>query len=95
MGNKQPQQTEPIARSDVLLQNSEEDVASSLLGTPQLATQASHPRVPMTTPRRLATAPPQQDEQQVIYRLCPPVTFAGQISAKCLMYCAPVKYLCI
>ncbi len=51
----------------LLLQNSEEDVASSLLGTPYMATQASHPKAPMTTPRRLATAPHQQEEQEVTY----------------------------
>ncbi|DBA81937.1 hypothetical protein WJX77_000726 [Trebouxia sp. C0004] len=45
-------------------QNSEEDVASSLLGTPYMATQASHPRPPMTIPRRLATAPYHQKEQE-------------------------------
>ena len=51
----------------LLLQNSEEDVASSLLGTPYMATQASHPKPPMTTPRRVATAPHQQEEQEVTY----------------------------
>ena len=42
------------------VQNSEEDVASSLLGTPQLITQASNAaRPPATTPRRPPPAPPQ------------------------------------
>jgi len=56
-----------LSMHNLLLQNSEEDVASSLLGTPYMATQASHPRPPMTTPRRLATAPLHQEEQEVTY----------------------------
>ena len=56
-----------LSMQRLLLQNSEEDVASSLLGTPYMATQASHPRAPMTTPRRLATAPHHQEEQEVTY----------------------------
>ena len=47
------------------VQNSEEDVASSLLGTPYLATQASHGRAPNTTPKRLPPTPQKQDEQEV------------------------------
>ena len=47
------------------VQNSEEDVASSLLGTPYMATQASHPRAPVTTPRRRAPTLARQDHPQV------------------------------
>ena len=61
-----------LSMQRLLLQNSEEDVASSLLGTPYMATQASHPRPPMTTPRRLATAPLHQEEQEVTYECMAP-----------------------
>lgn len=64
--SKQKQSGDLVPRAvSCHVQNSEEDVASSLLGTPYLATQASNPRAPVTTPRRLASAPAQQDNQQV------------------------------
>lgn len=74
------------------VQNSEEDVASSLLGTPYLATQASHPRAPVTTPRRLAPTLTYQHNPQVSSH-CLPGMLPPAVPARIHAYAYPIPTL--